>query len=234
MNHKNQLLPVIALILVILVSLGCEATSQIVATQTPTITLTSTLTPSPTSTPTLTPTQTPTPPPDISGARILLEDLPAGFEELTPEEFGMNVSDLSNDEFQPEDIFIYLNSRNFQLVLGFNILLTDRLDRIGFDTFLNTPEMMAESFLSGMGSEDVRNQKVLEGMDEIGDERIAMGMETDVEGIAMTMNILMLRRDIVGGMIVTMYLAGKDPSISIKDLGLLFDKNIQNTLANIP
>lgn len=118
--------------------------------------------------------------------------------------------------------------------MGFNFFLTDKINRIGFDTSLNNPEIVMGAFLGGMGTDTVRNQEILEGMEDIGENQVAMAMETDLESIAMSIDILIIRRGIVGGMIITMYLEGKKPNIPIRELGLSFDKNIQSTLATAP
>lgn len=87
--------------------LGCQIASQ--ATPVPTSVADQV------STPASAPTQAATPALaasklDISSAVLRLDDLPAGFEELTLEELGTSLEDFSSEGFQPESAFVFLNN----------------------------------------------------------------------------------------------------------------------------
>lgn len=89
---------------------------------------------------------------NISSAVPTLEDLPAGFEELTLEELGVTLDVFTNEDFQPENVFVFLNTQTFQMVFGFNFLLTSRLDRASFDIGVSQPDVTIPALVEGMGT----------------------------------------------------------------------------------
>ena len=227
MNKKTQF-TIIFLGLAAFITLGCQIASQVLPTSTPA----PTFTPASTLTPTLTPT--PTPKPDISAAVLTLDDLPAGFEAFALEELGMSMADFGGEEsFQPENVFIFINSQNIQMIFGFNFLLTDKLDRVSFDAGVSQPEVIIPAFVSGMGTENVHDEKVLEGIDDIGGQQIGMTMIAELEGLSMQVDVLMFRRDIIGEMVMSMTMEGKKPNITIHDLGLRLDQKAQESLQSL-
>jgi len=172
MKHKSRFVTTIFLSSTIFVVLGCQIASQAVPTtgSEPV----STSMPGGQPTQTLPPTQNPEP--DISSAVLKLDDLPSGFEEFNPEELGMSIDDFSDEDFKPEEVFIFLNSQDFQMIFGFNFLLTERFDRAAFDISMSQPEMTLPALVNGMGSENIQDEKVLEGFEDIGEAQIGMTM----------------------------------------------------------
>jgi hypothetical protein len=229
MKIKTRLVTILFLCLTIFTVLAC----QLVSPNVPTPTVTPTWTFIPASTPTKTPTLTPTPKSDISSAVLTLDDLPPGFEKFTLEELGISRADFSDENFQPEEVFIFVNSQNFQMIFGFNFLLTDKFDRVAFDTGLSQPELTLPAFVSGMGSENVQDEKLLDGLEEIGELQIGMTMVAIMEGVPVQVDILMFRRNIIGAMVMSMVLEGQSPNITIHALGLKLDQNIQENLDNL-
>lgn len=232
MKNKHRPLPKLAFALTIFMTLGCGVASQIfaIATPTPTITPSSTTTPSPTITPTRTPTLTPTPLPDISAARILLEELPAGFEELPAQELGMEDAASDEEAMQPEVTFAFQNPNDFQLILGMDFLLVKGLDRAGFGYAINHPDEFLEQVVNSLGAQEIREEKLLTGLEDVGEMRVAMSMIAESDGIPVQVEMILFRRDIVGGMIASITLEGETPSISLHDLARLLDQHIQESL----
>ncbi len=226
MKSQTRLLTTFFLSFVTLFILACQFTSP--AATIPTSTAAFTFTP--VATPTETPTLTPVPRPDISSAVLTLDDLPVGFEEFTLEELGMSMADFSGEGFQPEHIFVFVNTKKFQMILGFNFLLTDKLDRVAFDLAVSQPELTLPALVKGIGTENVRDEKLLEGMEDIGDLRIGMTMVANMQGLSTQVDVLMFRRDVIGEMIMSMTLEGQTPNITIHDLGRKLDQRVQDTL----
>lgn len=233
MKNKNRWTIKLAFGLAIFITLGCAGASQLFPTPTPVFTSTPTITPSPTTTPTLTPTITPTPLPDISAARIFLNELPAGFEEIPPEELGSGQMGDGENAFQPQETFAYVNTSKFQMILGMNYFVVSQMDRVGFDLAVNQPDIALKQLVSAMGTENVHDEKILDGLDDLGDARIGMTMIADMEGVPVQVEIVMIRRDLIGGLIMSMTFPGQPGSISLHELGKLFDQNIQETLKTI-
>jgi hypothetical protein len=162
-----------------------------------------------------------------------MDDLPAGFEEFTLEELGMSLADFGNEGVQPENVFVFINSRNFQMIFGFNFLLTEKLDRVSFDIGVSQPEITLPAFVGGMGSENVRDEKLLEGIEDIGEVQIGMTMVATLEGISTRVDVLMFRRDVIGAMVMSMTLDGQTPNITAHDLGLKLDQKVEENLQTI-
>lgn len=233
MNIRKKQVSVFLAVLTILSTLGCAVTSRFAPTATPTSTSTSTpsQTPSPTQTPTETPTLTPTPEPELSIPRITLDDLPSGFEEVPPEELGMDESSFSDDNLKVEEVFVFVNSTNFQMIFGFTFFLNNSLDRVSFDVDVNQPESTMGSFVEGIGAENVKDQKILNGFEDVGNTQVAMTMVADLEGIPIRLDVLTFRRDTMGTMFMSMTIEGETPNITLHDLGLLMDQKFQEALA---
>jgi len=227
MKDKQWFAPRLALILMVLVTLACGASSQASPAEAPGTA------DSPEATPAYTPTVLPTALPDISEARISLSELPEGFEEIPVDENSLGEAPSTEDEFQPEAIFTYANKNQFQMIFGMNFLLDKALDRAGFDLALGQPETTLKQFTGVMGGQNVRDEKILDGLDGVGETQIAMTMLADVQKIPMRVNVAMFRRDIVGGMILSMTMEGEPENISLQELGELFDQHIQESLKTI-
>jgi hypothetical protein len=224
MKDKNWFVPQLALIVMVLVTLACGASSQATSTEAPSTTV------SPEATQAYTPTVAPEALPDISEARIAMSELPAGFEEIPTDENTLGPTTSGEDEFQPKAIFLYANKDKFQMIFGMNFLLNKALDRVGFDLALGQPETTLKEFTNVMGGQNVRDQKILDGLDGVGETQIAMTMLADVKEIPMRVNVAMFRRGIAGGMILSMTLEGEPENISLQELGTLFDQHIQESL----
>jgi hypothetical protein len=233
MKNKNRLTIELAFMLMIFATLGCGVTSQLFPTPTPVFTSTPTITPSPTTTPTQTPTITPTPLPNISMAKVFLHELPTGFEELPSDEFSGDPVPVGEGAWQPEEAFVFVNAKKFQMIIGMNFFVVDQMDRVGFDIAVNQPDMVLKEIVNGIGTENVRDEKILDDLQDVGDEQVAMTMVADMNGIPARVEIVLFRRDIIGGMILSMTMEGQTPNISLHDLGVLFDQNIQKTLKTI-
>ncbi len=180
-NNRTSFAPRIAFALLVLVTLGCGASSQAAATEAATSA----------------PTAAPTAIPDLSTARIPVYDLPKGFEEIPGEEFEAGFP-VSGKELQPETVFAYVNGREFQMVMGMNFLLTKEMDRAGFDLALTQPEQALREIVRSMNGDTVYQEELPNVLDGIGEGQIAMTMLTGVEDLPMRVKIGLFRRGLSG------------------------------------
>jgi len=208
----------------VLVTLACGASSQATSTEAPGPTA------SPKATQAYTPTVAPEALPDISKARVSLSELPDGFEEIPTDQIPFGQATSGANKFQPEAVFVYANGSQFQMIFGMNFLLAKALDRTSFDFALNQPEITLKQLAGSLGSQKIRDEKIIESMEGVGESQIAMTMLADVKNIPMRVNVGMFRRGIVGGMILSMTLEGEPENISLQELGTLFDQHIQESL----
>jgi len=226
MNDKKWLTLGLALFLAVLVTAACGTPSQATPAA-PVKEAEPTATEVQSTTATEAPAQAVAP--DLSTARISLADLPPGFEELPIDESELT-SGGSENEFQPEAVFVYVNEESFQLIMGMSFLLTDDLDRIGFQAALNEPEIMLKEFVSLWG-ENAREERILEGLGHVGDTQVAMTMLADMSEVPMQMDVTMFQRGVAGAMLISARQEGEKSAISLAELGTLFDRQIQNSLA---
>jgi len=229
MKNKTRFATTIYLGIAIFITLGCQLASQ---TQPAPVSDPASDT-EPAKPPTDEPTETPPLELDLSSAVLTLEDLPPGFEEYTLEDMGMTIEDFGEDDFQPEEVFVFINTQDFQMVFGFNFLLAKKLEQAAFDVGISQPDVTLPALINGIGSENVQDEKILEGYDDIGEKQIAMSMIADMEGTSVQVDVLMFRRDIIGAMVLSMNLEEQTPIITIHELGQKLDQRVKENLQAI-
>jgi hypothetical protein len=225
-EDKKWLAPRLALVLMVLVTLAGGASSQATPSTSPE-----------NSAPAATEVNTSTPSPesvtDLSTARISLDELPEGFEEIARDEILAEQKASGNDEFLPEALFAFVNAENFHLILGMDFLLVEATDNLGFNAALEDAKDTLKDFAGAMGAKNIREQEVLEGMETLGEKQVAMTMLADVKDVPMRVNAVMFRRDLVGGMLLSMTIEGQPESVSLRELGKLLDKPFQENLKTV-
>ena len=250
MNKRNILLLIFLLISIILgackpsqADLDAQATkvaADVYSTQTAQApTATKTLIPSPTNTPTITPTITPTfpptntptitptPLPDISGVVLTLDDLPPGFEEIPAEEFGLTTEDLSEEEFIVDNIFLFMQVEPIEFIMGFSILIPNKIDQLSFDIALTQPDFLMDSFLMGLELGDVMDLRELPELAIYGDASAGFTLAAGTGmGMVMRMEMVVFRRDIAGAVLIIMYIEGETPDVTIDEIPGKIDERI--------
>lgn len=111
-----------------------------------------------------------------------------------------------------------------------DFLLVDGVDSLGFNLRLKDAEKTWKNIAAAMGGKNIRVQKSLEDLESVGEKQTAVTMLADVEGVPMRVNAVMFRRDIVGGILISITVEDKPENISIQELGKLFDQHIQESL----
>ncbi len=182
------------------------------------------------------PTAIPTAIPDMDISEVVLvaADFPdVAFQEVSLEEMGMSAADLNSEEFTVESFFALLEPTNFEMIMGFTTLVQSPLDKAGFDLVLNQPDVLIKSFLGGMGDTGTSEpQELPEFTDTIGDSSAGMTVVTDIEGMGMRLDVVVFRHDSIGTFVITMYLDGQEPPVSLMDAATKFDEKIAAFLAS--
>jgi hypothetical protein len=237
MNHRPHVGFIAFVAWVMLSMTACSVLAPFIATPTPTSTSTPTASPTltptqtRTPTPTSTPTLTPAPKPDMSAAVLSLDDLPEGFEEVSPSELGINLEDLATEGLQPEHLFMFIKPEPLQLVFGVNLLLASGSQRVLFDVGISQPDIVLPEIVRTVDAENVRGERALTDLEDIGDTRLGMTMVATMEGIPFQVDILVLRRGSIGAYLYSMVIEGQKPNISLHDLGVRLDEHMKETLA---
>ncbi len=235
MKHQIFYRKMSALALAAVLLLSCSAPrslGNLFATRTPTATPTFTPSPTPTFTPTITPSPTPTPPPDITGAVLTLDDLPAGFEVLTTDQFNFSPQSLSGSGMKYEAVFGFIDADDFEVVMGTNTLLLSLQERTVFNTMLDHPEIMQALIVASLGSENVKEQGALTGLENIGDQAIGFKVILDMKGIPLHIDVVFIKRGVVGSQLYVFYIDGGVPKAQIIDLARKWDLKTMQVLAN--
>jgi len=169
--------------------------------------------------------------PDISGVVLTLEDLPPGFEEIPPEEFGLSKEDMSDDEFFVENIFLFMQVEPIELIMGFSILIPSTLDQLSFDVALTQPELFMDSFLMAFELGDGNDVRELPDLAIYGDTSTGFTSAADMGlGMVMRMDVAVIRRDFVGAILIIMYIDGETPVVTIDEIASKMDERIIEVL----
>ncbi len=253
----------IVLVLLSALVLGCSMSSALtpVSTDTPVPTATdaATFTPAPTHTPepTNTPEPTATPKlmatrkptakptatkvkvegPDLTGAELVLSDLPEGFEEISESDLAamnMSVEDLNasmSSGFQQatmHNFTAFLEPSNFQMVMGMLMSPLTSMEKAGFDVILEDPDQVVKLFAGGLaGNSEV---SAIEGLDKFGDASIGVTALMPSDPISMRMDMTIVRRGEVIEMILLLYRDGKVPDVTVGDLAQILDDRLAEVL----
>jgi hypothetical protein len=223
MKDKTWFVPRLALMMMVLVTLACGASSQ----ATPSASAENS---GPAATEVRIATLAPKSAPDLSAARISLDELPQGYKEISTDEILRAQKTSDNDEFLPEVLFAFVNAKDFHFILGMDFLLVNTIDKLGFNSALGDSQDTFTKFAGAIGGKNIREQKILEGMETLGEKQSAMTMLADVHDVPMRVNAVMFRRDNVGGLLISMTAEGQPENISLQELGELLDKHIQESL----
>ena len=258
MFHRDSLWLKAALVLTVLASIACGPLQRLLATPTPVPTdtatpthtpttmptpantATPTRTPRPTATPTQRPSATPTSVPtaasepsvDLSEAVLTLEDVPAGFEVMSPDEVGLSKGTVIQGDSKIESSFSFVSAQPFEFVLGFTILLPSKLQQAGFDAGLQQSEFMMESLVSGMGATEILEKKELAGLADIADASAGFTILTNIKGLNMRVDMAIFRREAAGAYICVLYMDGETPALSVDEAARSLDAKVVQVLSS--
>lgn len=176
-----------------------------------------------------------------TNVKLLLEDLPEGFQELPPEltaslasQFRLLTQQFQDANLNPENLFAFVNPESFQIVLGFTSPLSEQ-DWVNFDTNvqqLQQPEIQQllvsqlKQRLQGMGEINVLEYKPLPQLNNFADTSTGFTLGIDMEGTPLQLDMATFRR---GGMIAftgVMYVNGQMPLIQVGDVAQKLDSRI--------
>ncbi|MEQ9620545.1 hypothetical protein [Coleofasciculus chthonoplastes] len=177
-----------------------------------------------------------------SNVKLLLEDLPEGFQELPPElaaslasQFRLLTQQFQEANLNPENLFAFVNPESFQIVLGFTSPLSSEQDWVNFDTTvqqLQQPEIQQllvsqlKQRLQGMGEINVLEYKPLPELNNFADTSTGFTLGIDMEGTPLQLDMATFRR---GGMVAftgVMYVNGQMPLIQVGDVAQKLDSRL--------
>lgn len=203
-------------------TLACQAARRLLPTEVPP-TLTSTPSPAPTAT--RRPTLTPTAMPDITALMLRPGDLPKGFKAR--EIRSLDDEELKKLGMSREDFFLFANEQSRQVISGFRTLLPDRSARQDADFEIADQQGVTNLITSWIGTDDIRDSKLLNGFEEIGDARLAVTIGYTSREHNFRVDGVVFRRGSIYVLMTIDYPEGYKPLAKLKDLAAILDDRIQ-------
>ncbi len=219
MKNKISLAAIVVPALAVLLTFGCGTSPKTASTSAPKAT----------SLPAA--TSTPKPLPDFSKVRVSLDELPAGFKEIATDDILAKQKASGKEAYLPDGMFAFVNTDKFQVIFGMNYLLSSATKSLAFSGFLKHSDSTLKDFAGALGGKNIREEKVLEGLETLGEKQAALTMLADLEDIPMRVEGVLFKRDNIGSLILTMSMEGESPNISLQELGTLLDQHIQESLS---
>jgi hypothetical protein len=110
-----------------------------------------------------------------------------------------------------------MQPEQFEIVMGFTTLLSNKLEQAGFDAGLRDPELLSESFIGGMGATNILDQQELV-LEDLGDEAAGLSIVADMAGVPMQVDVAVFRKDQLGAFVMMMYMEDQEVSIAIEEV----------------
>ena len=184
------------------------------------------------------------------GVKLTLQDLPAGFQPLSPEVSAMIATQLEAFKgklnlanIKTEDVFAFVNPNTLQVIVGMTANLPTQTDQAKFDASLKDLQKPAvqEQMLAELKQQlklmpqvpvQVVSYKTLTDMDKLATTSTDLQVGVNIIGQAVNMDMGIFRREKVGALTAVLYMNEDQPTLSITDAARKLDsKIIQSTAA---
>jgi uncharacterized RDD family membrane protein YckC len=168
--------------------------------------------------------------PDLSEVVLTSQDFPQGFLELSVDQFGLEVGQPDEEGLVIESGFALLSTEPFEMIYGFTYLLPNKSEQVSFDR-----DMQLADVFAGMGAEgaSILEQPQLLDVKVVGDASKGFTIVMDEEGVAVRLDMVLFRRDVVGAIVCVMYEDSEVPVVTVDDATRkLYDYIIEALSAN--
>ncbi|MGB3205100.1 MAG: hypothetical protein WBB28_08940 [Crinalium sp.] len=184
------------------------------------------------------------------GVKLTVQDLPAGFQPLSPEVAAMIATQLEAFKqklnlanIKTDDVFAFVNPNTLQVIVGVTANLPTQTDQAKFDASLQDLQKPAvqEQMLAQLKQQlkllpqvpvQVVSYKTLTDMDKLATTSTGLQVGVNIIGQAVNMDMGIFRREKVGALTAVLYMNEDQPSLSIADAARKLDsKIIQSTAA---
>jgi|GEM_PF-5952316 len=237
---KGKYLGLIALLAWL--ALGCRlATSRprSVETATASVPPLVTATPQTTAKPLPTPTALPTKSAaevqklDLSNARILRNDLPAGFVLFDLTTIGIDPATFEQQGYKAENLGTFLSLFPAEFIISFIVRAQSDADRVAIDALLDNPEKVFDLLGTQMGQ--IKEKETIQDV-QIGDKAAGISVLLVQDGAGplpvdrLRAEVVAFRRGMVLGVCASLYPDGQKPRMPATDLALVLDARIADAL----
>jgi hypothetical protein len=125
-------------------------------------------------------------------------------------------------------MFAFIEPDEFEIVVGFTALVLDPVQRASFTMMARQPNILIEA----LGETDSFSEpQELPGLDDVGDVSAgATVVMTPDSETRLRMDMVVFRRDILGAVVMVIYLEGDTPLASVGDLARTLDARMAEVL----
>lgn len=157
---------------------------------------------------------------------LRLEDLPRGFRAMPPAELARLKQDLSQENLDFENIFVFVADQPFQMIMGITTRLETVQQQEQFDELLRDPEKLKSLLAENLLATPVPPQR-LNNIDNIGDVAAGVSLQVDLDNLLARLEILVLRKNQMGAFVFVLYRDGQRPLYPIAEVGRQLDRRVQ-------
>ncbi|MEC4982581.1 MAG: hypothetical protein SAJ37_02685 [Oscillatoria sp. PMC 1068.18] len=182
------------------------------------------------------------PAPSLPVVALTVEDLPSGFEKLSPElteqiasQFQFFRGDLGENTLEPDNFFVFVNPDEFQVVLGYTGDLATEAAQKNFDANLEQLQQPAaqQAMLAQMreklktvGAVEITSYAPLPQLSNLGNASTGMTMAVKMQGKPFRMDMASFRRNRVGAFTAVMYLDEEVSPVAVGEVARQLDSKI--------
>jgi hypothetical protein len=171
------------------------------------------------------PTPTPTTIPDFSGAFLVYEDLPPGFEAVHPSELGLEHM-IPNRYTQVKSAFGFTSAGAYENVFGFTIVIPPDFDPQAFDPRQKDPARLLDAVARSFPQERLRERRDLPELNYLGDLSYGGTLVIDQGIIETRVDLVAFRHGSVLAVAGVKYANGAVPPVTIDDAARKLDNRI--------
>ncbi len=228
------------MVLLAWLALGCRlATSRPRPIETATVSVPLPVTATSPATPLPTPTALPTKSAaevqklDLSNARILRSDLPAGFAVLDLTTIGIDPATFEQQGYKAENLGTFLSLFPAEFIISFIVRAQSDADRVAIDALLDNPEKVFDLLGTQMGQ--IEEKETMQDV-QIGDKAAGISVLLVQDGSGplpvdrLRAEVVAFRRGMVLGVCASLYPDGQKPRMPATDLALVLDARLTAAL----
>ena len=196
--------------------------------------------PPPTVAPTNTLIPTLAPLPNLSAVKLAVKDLPAGFQDasadnlkkmnLTEEALGNALRGIGA-QARVQNLAAFQHPQRYQVALGFLVFPLTTAEKTALETQLASADSALKAWGSALvGNVGLANAKSLAGVDKFGDKSVGLTTTTQLLGVNVRADAVMIVRGSVVEVVMSFYPDGIQPALATADLAKLLDARLVTAL----
>jgi hypothetical protein len=179
---------------------------------------------------TFTPRPTSSVTPDWSEWTLKLDDLPEGFEEIALEDIAATAYEvLFGDDAELSSVFGFIYSSRTDeddTITGFTVYLPTGEERFTFSKGLDQPEQLLDSIIESLEVEEVFDQAMLLGLEEIGDASIGLTITARIDNVDWRIDIVPFRTEDTGAVVMVKYQDSISPIMTVEEAAAALNRRI--------